>query len=67
MCLLDLARDLSCLSCHSKAQGQGAGLAVLENRAWEKGACGAGLGWASAIRGTVCTPRTSDSGKSDGR
>ena len=54
----------------SKEQGQGAGLDTLEKREWGRGACGAGLGWASAnsshVRSTVCTPRTSDSGKSDG-
>lgn len=30
--------------CPSKAQGRGARLATLEERAWERGACGAGLG-----------------------
>lgn len=43
MFLLAPARGLS-QCCPTKAQGQGAGLGVLENGGWERGACGAALG-----------------------
>lgn len=60
MCLPGSVRDQSCFVCQ-QGPGQGAGLAVLERRGWERRACGAGLGWVSAdsthVRSTVCSPK----------